>query len=246
MSTQIDLEILPQPDETTCGPTCLQAVYNHYGLALPLERVIAEVSRLEEGGTLGAFMGCHALRQGYAATMFTFNLEVFDPTWFGGEAVNLAERLEKQLEFKSEPRFQKATSAYREFIQLGGRVRLEDLKPETLRRYLRESIPILAGLSATWLYGTAREFGPKMDYDDLRGTPAGHFVVLCGYNRETRTVTVADPLSPNPAFDHHTYEVGIDRLVTAILLGILTYDANLLIIEPGRTGPSKGNENQNI
>ena len=32
--------------------------------------------------TLAVLLGCHALRRGYEATIYTFNLQVFDPTWF--------------------------------------------------------------------------------------------------------------------------------------------------------------------
>ena len=42
----------------------------------------------------------------------------------------------------------------------------------------------------------------------------------------------------NPMADGQKYEVSIDRVICSILLGIVTYDANLLIIEPGR---KKGN-----
>ena len=69
--------------------------------------------------------------------------------------------------------------------------------------------------------------------DDIRGTPVGHFVVLCGYNRDTKMVRIADPYLPNPfAPRDNYYEVNVDRVVCAILLGILTYDANLLILRP--------------
>jgi hypothetical protein len=34
-------------------------------------------------------------------------------------------------------------------------------------------------LSATYLYQTKREF--DNEYDDIRGNPVGHFVVICGY-----------------------------------------------------------------
>jgi hypothetical protein len=57
-------------------------------------------------------------------------------------------------------------------------------------------------------------------------------VVLCGYDKETRGVLVADPLETNPVSSSNGYEASIDRVICAILLGILTYDANLLIIEP--------------
>ncbi len=43
---------------------------------------------------------------------------------------------------------------------------------------------------------------------------------------------VADPLETNPVSGSISYAVSIDRVICAILLGILTYDANLLIIEP--------------
>ncbi len=63
-------------------------------------------------------------------------------------------------------------------------------------------------------------------------SPVGHFVVLCGYDQSNRTVLVADPLHPNPLASEQTYAVEIDRVKNAILLGIVTHDANLLIIEP--------------
>jgi hypothetical protein len=53
-------------------------------------------------------------------------------------------------------------------------------------------------------------------------------------------VLVADPLMPNPmAFRQH-YVVNVDRVICAILLGIVTYDANLLIIEPRKRLPRRG------
>jgi len=45
-------------------------------------------------------------------------------------------------------------------------------------------------------------------------------------------VSVADPLDDNPRFSSRHYRVGIDRLIGAILLGVVTYDANLLVIRP--------------
>ena len=119
-----------------------------------------------------------------------------------------------------------------EFLELGGELRYEDLSRSLIRRYLNQETPVLTGLSATYLYAQAREYGPNDDFDDIRGEPSGHFVVLCGYDRENRTVLVADPLHPNPMGNKQYYEVSMDRLISAVLLGVLTYDANLLIIQP--------------
>jgi hypothetical protein len=239
MDTRLELDILPQPDDTTCGPTCLHAVYNYYADAVGLGQIIGEAGRLEEGGTLDVFLACHALRRGYRATIYTYNVQVFDPTWFAPGAPDLRERLQSQLEFKHKRKLRLATEGYLEFLSLGGQLRFEDLNPALIRHYLNQGKPILTGLSSTYLHRSAREYGPDCDNDDIRGEPAGHFVILCGYDKDTKQVLIADPLYPNPLAPRHIYYARMDRVICAILLGILTYDANLLIIEPAirRKGP---------
>jgi len=232
MDTRLPMQMLRQPNETTCGPSCLHAIYSYFGEDLSLDKVISEVRSLKEGGTLEVFLGCHALSKGYSALIYTYNLTVFDPTWFVPGGPDIRERLIAQMKAKKDPKLHTATKAYLEFLELGGQVRFEDLTTSLIRKYLNKSVPLLAGLSATYLYQSPREFGRDGNWDDVRGESAGHFVVLCGYNREQRTVLIADPLFPNPVSQRHTYIVNIDRVLCAILLGVLTYDASLLIIRP--------------
>jgi hypothetical protein len=106
---------------------------------------------------------------------------------------------------------------YLEFLSLGGQVRYEDLTPKLIRKFVSRGTPILTGLSSTYLYKEAREL-PDSTHDDLRGDPAGHFVVLCGYTRETREVHVADPYAPNSTGPGRYYN-----------------DSNLLVIERQKT-----------
>ena len=226
---ELELAVLQQPDNTTCGPTCLHAVYRYWGTELPLQQIIGEVGVLPEGGTLAVNLACHALQRGFTAEIITYNLLIFDPTWFW-PGMDLAERLRIQASAKNEPKVSLATEAYLEFIELGGVLRHEELTPSLLRRFLDRDVPILTGLSATYLYNCAREIDDE--YDDVRGYPTGHFVVLTGYDRVERDVLVADPLHDNPAFNGQYYRVDVGRLIASILLGIVTYDANLLIITP--------------
>jgi len=238
-----ELHILPQPDDSTCGPTCLQAVYRYYGLELPLEQVIQEVHALETSGTLAVFLAQHALRQGFDATIHTYNLTVFDPSWFDPPVEDLSARLRAQARVKSDPRLQVATDAYLEFLRLGGEIVYEELTPELVRGHLRRGRPILTGLSATYLYGCARETGTdRLHYDDIRGVPTGHFVVLSGYEPDEREVLIADPQRDNPLTGSQRYRLPIQRVLGAILLGVLTYDANFLVIEPRRDRGKPGDE----
>lgn len=231
MRTDLELEIQAQPDETTCGPTCLQAVYRYYGDAVPLERIIAETPRLPEGGTLGVSLGRHALGRGYRATIYTYNLFVFDPTWFRPGAPDIRSRLAAEAREKQGEKLRFACEQYLQFLEAGGVLCLEDLTRSLIREYLNRGIPILTGLNATYLYRSARVHGPRMEDDDIRGEAVGHFVVLSGYDRSAKTVIVADPYKANPYSPTHTYEIGIDRVICAVLLGIISYDANLLIVE---------------
>lgn len=234
MNMEMDFDILQQPDATTCGPTCLHAVYRYYNDHVALNDLIPEITKLDEGGTLEVYLACHALRRGYRTTIFPYNLQIFDPTWSRVSPAELADKLRGQLAYKKHlPGFEVATRAYLEYLQLGGRLRFEVLTAALIRRYLKRSVPVLTGLSATYLYNSAREYDAngKAVFDDVRGESAGHFVVLSGYDRADRTVRVADPFLPNPFSTTQYYAVNIYRLICAIMLGILTYDGNLLIIE---------------
>src|SRR5438105_12152535 len=76
---RLPVRTLPQPDEVTCGPTCLHAVYRYWGEAEVLTDVIARMHRLEHGGTFPVYLGCDALRRGYRAAVSSHSVTVFDP-----------------------------------------------------------------------------------------------------------------------------------------------------------------------
>ena len=229
----MELNILPQPDDTSCGPTSLHAVYQYYNLDVELAQLIADISSLETGGTLAVYLGIDALRRGMDATIYTYNLKMFDPTWDGLDSSILIDKLEQQQEIKKKKRFLQASHAYITFLRQGGWIIFNQLSPELLENTLQRSIPILTGLSATYLYNSMRETnrGKRSYYDDITGEPSGHFVVLTDYI-PTNLVRIADPYSGNPLCGSQYYTMPVQRLIYAILLGSMTYDANLLIVQP--------------
>ncbi|MBA2711677.1 MAG: C39 family peptidase [Tatlockia sp.] len=236
----IDLSIHTQPDDESCGPTSLHALYQFYGLDIELAQVIKGIERSHSGGTLAPMLGKHALKLNFSAIIYVNNVNLFDPTWFdpaNGESVwdNLAGKISAQMQHKTETRFVQESQAYLEFLELGGQIRFRTLNLSLLKKYFLQNIPILTGLSATYLYRCSRElYNEKGEalYDDIRGTPCGHFVVLCGYDESKRNIVVADPHRANPISHDNYYLVSSTRLINSILLGVLTYDANLLIIQP--------------
>jgi hypothetical protein len=168
---RLPVKMVPQPDGTTCGPTCLHAIYRYWGDDNALPDVVARTRRLARGGTVAVFLAPDALRKGYRATIYTYNLPVFDPTWFAQD-VDLAAKLERQRKAKRSTRLGHITEDYLEFLSLGGRPRFVDLSRSLIRGLLRRRLPIIAGLSATYLYRAAREFGPHDRPDDVGACPA--------------------------------------------------------------------------
>lgn len=227
----LQLEMLRQPTDSSCGATCLHAIYRFYQRDYDLEQLIDEVPQFEDGGTLSVHLAHHALRQGFAARLISYNLRIFDPTWWHLEPAELKDKLQKRLGHKKSKKARHSLSAYIEYLELGGRLEFFDLNPDSLSRLLAQGAPVLTGLSATYLYQHTREMPNGRD-DDVAGSPTGHFVVVIGWQSETQQVIVMDPFERNPFNPHGEYRVDVHRFINAVMLGIVTYDANLLVIQP--------------
>jgi hypothetical protein len=233
---ELRVERLLQPDELTCGPTCLRKVYKYYDDETDLDDVIGALERNEDGGTLAVFLGIAALKKSYHARIYSYDLRIFDPTWFGLEPKALTEKIFARFPYLSDEKRLRAAGAYIRFLEMGGELSFEELTPALLQSIIDRGHPILAGLSATYLYRFARErwdapTGRHVD-DDVRGEPTGHFVVISGYSDWGRRLSVVDPSEHVPACPNGRVSVDSERLINAILLGDVTYDAVLLEVWP--------------
>lgn len=218
-----------QPDNVTCGPTCLAKVYGYYGFERDLDEIIAETPRNPDGGTLAVNLGISALKNGFRPTIYPFGLRVFDPTWRRLGRRPLIAKLERRYQAVRSKRLRRAVAAHIAYLNLGGRIRFRESNRKLLVSILRGGDPILTGLSATYLYGTPREFEDA--YDDVRGESAGHFVVISGYYPKSDRFVVADPFEKVPlGRSNGRYSVDAERLIASILLGDGSYDAVLLVL----------------
>ncbi len=232
----IDFQMITQPNDEACGIACLQAIYQYYNLPVSYEELDNEIERSLSGGTFAPLLGKNALQRGFKVTLYTNNLVMFDPTWFNHEQSSrdyLKNKLSQQLKYKKE-RLYGATNIFFDYLDLGGEIQFKVLNIDLLEYYFLRHIPIITGLNSTYLYGGPRdrfdEFGNCI-LDDVGGKSCGHFVVLYGHEKNEKSVIVADPYLKNP-LEKNYYKTPIDKLINAIMLGLSTYDGNLLIIEP--------------
>jgi hypothetical protein len=232
VSYELPVQRFLQPDDVTCGPTCLRKVYHFYGLDVPLEEVTGEIDRHEDGGTLAVNLGIAALGRGFCARIFSYNLRLFDPTWARLSQGELQEKMRLRLAYLKAPKSVRAGKAYLEFMASGGEIAFDELTPQLLKGILNRNHPVLAGLSATHLYRMSRERHDPETHelidDDVAGDPIGHFVVISGYDQRGRRFSVRDPSAHAPTNRQGRAVVEAHRLINAIMLGDLTYDAVLL------------------
>lgn len=232
ISHELRLERFTQPDDVTCGPTCLRKVFLYFGLDLPLDAVLGEIDRNEDGGTLAVFLGLAAVRRNFQARIYSYDLRIFDPTWRKLSRDELIEKLRLRIPHLASPKARRSAKAYLKFLEIGGTIAFEELTPQLLKRTLNRNHPILAGLSATHLYGFSRERHDPDTHllidDDIAGDPTGHFVVITGYEHWGRRFVILDPSAHVPVTKDGRLVVDAQRLINSILLGDLTYDAVLL------------------
>jgi hypothetical protein len=236
VSSSLDVPILldvprfEQPDELTCGPTCLAQVYQFFGFDKPLADVIAETPRNPDGGTLAVYLGISALVNGFRPTIYPYSLRVFDPTWRELGFSMIVDKLRQRKKQVESYELRRGIDAHITYLEDGGQLRFDELTRDLLVGLLQAGQPILTGLSATYLYRTPREYNNL--YDDIRGEPAGHFVVICGYDPKSDKFVIRDPSNQGPFGGDGKYSVPAERLIPAILLGDVTYDAVLLVLSP--------------
>jgi hypothetical protein len=229
-----DQHVLPVPrlaqqDEVSCGAACLAQVLHYYGIEASQTELAERIRRTEEGGTLAVFIGLLAQDLGLRVRLHPLGLRHFDPTWWNlsrrailqkltarGEALGMSEELEGWITL----------------LERGGKVGFGPLERQRLVRILARHRPVIAGLSATWLYRETRHDPSTNQPDDVAGQPVGHFVVVTGYERRGRRFLINDPYPDIPLGAEGVYTLPARRLITAILMGDATRDAVLLEIWP--------------
>ncbi|MAF92763.1 MAG: C39 family peptidase [Bdellovibrionota bacterium] len=226
---KFDIALNPQPTDTSCGPTCLHGIYRYLEIPKSHEDLIDTISYTEGGGTLGVNLGLHAIEQGLEVQIFTHNLKVFDPSWFDLDQKQMAEKLRAQAKFKKGTKTAEASLKYAEFIDLGGEISFAELDEKFLYKVMENNGPVICGLSASYLYMSKREINETCLEDDVKGYPQGHFVVLSGISAEKDMVEITDPLKTNPLDKgQQKYWIRSRHLINSILIGVITYDANIL------------------
>src|SRR3954469_12596704 len=93
---KLDLHVSKQPDDESCGITCLQAIYDYHAYPTSLDKLKHEIEPWQTGGTVAVNLARNALSHGFTAEIYTYNIKIFDPTWKALGTGELAGKLKQR------------------------------------------------------------------------------------------------------------------------------------------------------
>lgn len=217
-----------QPTSTTCSPTALSILLDHYKDnigPLEIEEVVPQC--LDENGkkmgTINQQMATWCIRRGYDVSMHTFDCQIIDQSWSKMSKDKLLERLKLRKSGWVVPGIGKNwteeyTQSYIDFLEAGGALTITNAATTKLLHNLLDKGPILACVSFSTMYGAIRsriDDESMSPDDDINGRALNHSIVIYGIN-EDGSYTIADPSqSRKPGLQTIESEVMLAAISTA-------------------------------
>lgn len=222
---------------SSCGHSSLLQVLKYYGKDLELKEVVSEISNCEvEDLKLGASeceLGMFAMKKGFKSTIISLDVRRFDATWFDLSHEELKKKLELRSKFLQSVSpedckegygttyLDNVTRYYPEYLEKGGEIKFLPISKELIKKYVYNKIPVLALLSSQLYFKKPRKY--KGEFDDIKGKPHGHWIVISGYDEKNFIIT-------DPADDlEKDGNVVIDQ--NYLISAINTYGPVILVIE---------------
>ncbi len=230
-----------QPTSTTCSPTALSILLEHYGDEISPIDIEAKVPQStnhkgEKLGTIQQHLATWCLGRGYGVSMYTFDCQIIDQSWSELNENEVLERLKLRKYGWVVPSMgkdwtQEYTQSYIDFLNSGGHLNITNAVTTRLLYKRIKKGPILACLSYSTLYGAMRariESDAESPEDDIKGRALNHTVVVYGID-DNGNFKIADPSRANqPRLQTIEPEV----LLAAISTAQIECDNLLFQIEP--------------
>ena len=176
------MKIYKQETDISCGVACLRSIFAHYGLEIP-EKEILERNEFykTDSGVMNSIMslGITAIKFGFNATYIGYNPMIFR------NSNNLNESLNEKLKhYKGYGLFLVQRTI--EFIKLGGKIKVERLDIEKLKRLADENGFFIADVRPTF-YNEKSLFG-NVHKIIVTGYNEKGFIILCPSNAKKEVI----------------------------------------------------------
>ncbi len=198
-----------------CGPVSTYNIHKYFGTKITLPEILKDLGVTLKSLTFPSQLANHLRRQSYIVEVLTSCSYVVSPQWMGKPSSSIIDQLTKWCGYNKKSTWLKGATLLLEYMKDGGKVTVLNLTTKVLDDYLDQGYVILACLEESWLWGK-RKIADKNIFDDVKGNPRGHFVVL--YDKNDHDYRVSDPYPTGLPGREGTYTVSKDTVLTSILL----------------------------
>jgi len=203
--------------KNTCGPSSLQQILAYYGIEMDLKKIMRNVKIYKGGFAFMSDLATYVKKLGFDSKIICYDASIVDPTWSELSKRKIIQKLVKRFKFEKN-----GIKKLIKFLKVNGKLEIRIPTKELILSYLKKKVPPIICLSSTILRGKSRRYKGK--YDDIKGNPIGHFLVISGYDNGYFIVTDPSRISKG------IYKVKEDKL----LFSWFFWGGWLLIIKPKR------------
>ncbi len=214
-----------------CGPTCLAEVMEFYTKEkFDIKDLVKESKSPYKNMDWFFLFGMSALKRGFKVKIITVSTEILDPSWISLNPKKLVRKMKKRIKYlegrKRKDRYliewnleplKKAVK----FIEAGGELIFSLITIDLLKYFVKKKMPIIVPVNENIFYGIKRT--KDDEYDDIRGYPSGHIVVISGYAKKDFIITDSERLSEK--------EKGKTKRKTDLMLNsILSFSPMIMVV----------------
>ncbi len=199
----------------SCGPVCLLNVYRYFGIKTELKDILKELRIDDKTTTYPAQLASHLLSNGLKTVFINTNPFVVSPSWKNIRNKELVQKLTKWLKKNKKGRWEKSAKYLLKYLKKGGEIKICDLSTKMIDEYMAEGYLLICCLEESWIWGERKIKGTNK-FDDIKGEPRGHFIIL--YDKEGEDYLVSDPYPTGLKNRNGLYKLDKNKLLAATLV----------------------------
>lgn len=212
-----------QPTPTTCSPTALSMLLDHYDTMYSVDEISKQVPQVRdsegnEAGSVAQQMATWCTTLGFKVNFFTFDCQIIDQSWAALPPEKIIERLTLRkggnvVPSMGEDWTKAYAQSYIDLLEHKAELTIQPAVTSALLYDLLKGGPIFASVCMNTLYGKGRTStfnGPEADPDDIHGRVWNHNLVIYG-NDADGNLMLADP-DEKPGL----LKVTVERMIAAI------------------------------
>lgn len=202
-------------DLYTCGPSCLQNIYEHYGINKTLSTILQELGVNEKESTHTPQLAKYLKQNDFETIILSSCPDNFSPDWGSKPKDEVIELMKQWVTHNTGDIWLKDTLYLLFYLQDGGELKQVDLSTKIIDQYIDNDYLVLACVDETWIWGK-RKISDVAQYDSVKGHVQGHYVVI--YGQDGNDYLISDPYPTGLLGKEGLYRVNKDKMLVSILV----------------------------